>query len=193
MPCRPAKANTCRCLVVAAASTLQPSARAPEAERRARTLSPPPPRTMEQPQACSISREHHGGSVAPRQTPVLQVLGRRGGKHSPTRVPERRARTLSQPPSCTVEQPQACSTSRELHGGSVAKANTPTGASWSGRQALSQPSPIGRDEHGPCVRLRLAPWSSRKLARPVGAPWWLCCKGKYQILHVPGRGGKHSP
>ena len=51
--------------MVGAASNLHPSARR---QRRARTLSPPPPRTVEQPsQACSITRSF---IAAPLQTTI---------------------------------------------------------------------------------------------------------------------------
>ena len=78
--------------------------------RRARTLSRPPPRTVEQPQSCSItSRSLMAASVAKTKPPAEVCCLVCGGKHSPPEChPQRRARTLSRPPPRTVEQPQAC-------------------------------------------------------------------------------------
>ena len=57
--------------------------------------------------------------------PMCLVLGR-GGKHSaPECQRQRRARTLSRPSPCTVEQPQACSISRSSIAALVAKATPP--------------------------------------------------------------------
>ena len=119
--------HTCRCLVVAA-STLNSSARGRGRDEHAL----PPPRTVEQPQACSsISRELHGGTVEPRQT-HLHVPGR-GGKHSPLKCQrQRRARTLS-PPLPSVGSCMAAPPNK-------GKANTPARA-WSWRQALSTQVP----------------------------------------------------
>ena len=159
-------------------------------QRQARTLSPPSPCTVQLPQACSISRSLHGGSVAllaKANKPACASAWRRalstgvpaaetsthlesastlqsaaaaswlhqselawrlrckgkqtcvcrlpGGKHSPLEC-QRRAHTLSPPSPRTEDQPQACSISRSLHGGSVARANKPACArAW--RQALS--------------------------------------------------------
>ena len=88
------------------------SIRVPAADTRARTSSPLPPRTVKQPQACSTSRSL---MAAPVQTTLqVQVRGR-GGKHSPSECRRQtRARTLTTPLPRTVEQPQACSTSRRL-------------------------------------------------------------------------------
>ena len=72
-------------------------------QRRARTLSPPPPFIVEQVQACSISRSFITAAPSQRQTPSCRCLVMVAQALS-TRVPEaelqRRARTLSPPPSC---------------------------------------------------------------------------------------------
>ena len=68
-------------LVVVAASTLHPSATGRE---RARTLNTAPPRTVEQPQACSISWRSMAASVA--EGKHLHVPGH-GQQLSTTRVP----------------------------------------------------------------------------------------------------------
>ena len=100
-----AKATTCRCLIITAASTL-----------------------------------HHPSA---------------GGtdEHAP----------LSPPPPPTVEQPQACSTSRSFMAASVAKANT-CRCLITAASTLHHPSAGGRDHYTPRVRLHIAPWSSRTLA-----------------------------
>ena len=73
------------------------SNRVPQPQRRARTLCPPPSCTVEQPQACSISRET---STQRAGTCVSLYLG------------------------CTIEQPQACSISRRSMAAPLHKANT---------------------------------------------------------------------
>ena len=73
--------------------------------RRACTVNPPPPRIVEQLQACSVNESF---MTAPVQT-KLQVSGL-GGKHSPHECRlQRRARTLHPQPPRAVEQSQACS------------------------------------------------------------------------------------
>ena len=52
------------------------------------------------------------------------------------------------------------------------------------------PSAKGRHEHAPCVRLHLAPCSTRKLAPSVRASWRLRCRP--QPVQVLGRGGEQS-
>ena len=60
---------------------------------------------------------------------------------------------------------------------------------WSWRQALCT-SKVG---HAPCVCLRLAPWSSRKLARSVGGSWRLPLQRQRHLqVQVAGLGGKHA-
>ena len=86
-------------------------------QRRARTLSLPPPRTVEQPQACSISRSFMTALLQRPSHDILQVPGRSGRQalsQQSASKSERRARTLSLPPPRTVEQPQACSIRRSF-------------------------------------------------------------------------------
>ena len=54
-------AGWCRCVVLVV-STLHPHCQ--QRQGRARTLTPPPPRTVEQPQACLISRGYLAASAA---------------------------------------------------------------------------------------------------------------------------------
>ena len=114
-----------RCRLVEKAIThthLQVTGRSASGHRRARTLSPPQPRTEEQPQACSIRWSFiNAGAVARSTHTHLQVPGWSAGG-------QKRARTLSPPPPRTEEQPQACSIRWSFDGGSVAKANTLQGA-----------------------------------------------------------------
>ena len=49
-------------------------------EKRARTLSPPPPRTVEQPQACTISRIFMAAPLQRQTQSYKCMIG--GGKHS---------------------------------------------------------------------------------------------------------------
>ena len=81
----------------------------------ARTLSPPPPRTVEQPQACSICLSCMAASVAKPNhlqcTWSQQPSARSRHEHAP----------WSRPPPRTVEQPQACSISLSCMSASVAK------------------------------------------------------------------------
>ena len=101
-----------RTWLVAAASTLHSSEC--QRQRRARTLSLPPPRTVEQPQPCSISRSLVAAPPNNGKHFLHQVAGR-SGKHSPLKCQRhRRARTLSLPSPRTVEQPQPCSISRSF-------------------------------------------------------------------------------
>ena len=94
--------HTCKCLVWSA-----------RRQRRATNLRTPPPRTEEQPQACSVARlggrRFDGVSVAKANTPPPSQ------RQTHLQVPgwsarwQRRARSLSPPPPRTEEQPQACS------------------------------------------------------------------------------------
>ena len=89
-------------------------------DEHAPCMSPPPPHTVEQPQACSISRSFMAASVAKANHLHLcrcMVLT------ASTLHKQRRARTLRRPSLCTVEQPQACSISWSFMAASVAKAN----------------------------------------------------------------------
>ena len=88
-------------------------------QRRARTLSPLPPRTVEQPQACSISRSGSLVNPSQRQRPAGAWLECQR---------QRRARTLSPLPPCTVEQPQACSISRRGSMAAPSQQQRPAGA-----------------------------------------------------------------
>ena len=114
----------CRCkCVVLTASTLPPQC---QRQRRARTVWFHPPRTVEQPQACTISRSCMAASLQ-RQTTcrMVQVRGP-GAKHSPVGVSaaETSTHTLSPPPLDTVEQPQACSTNRSYMAASLQRQTT---------------------------------------------------------------------
>ena len=152
--------TTCRCMVGV-----------PEAERRALTLSTPWPRSTEQPQACSIKDSIEVASSAKANT-CRCLVG--------VPEPKRRARTLTAPPPHTVEQRQACSIRISFEVASVQRQSplSPAGA-WSECRRR-------RDEHAPCLRFHLAPWSSRTLARSVVASWRpRRCKGTH--MQVPGR------
>ena len=89
-------------------------------QKRASTLSQPPPRTVEQPQACSISRSLMAAFRLQSQSPASQVPQPQEA-HQCQR--QRRARFWSPPPPRTVEQPQACSISRSLMAAFRCKAN----------------------------------------------------------------------
>ena len=114
----------------------------------------------------------------------LQVLGR-GGKQSASECQE--AKTSTHLESLSASHRGAAVASllhqSELHGGSVADHNQ-CRCVVAAASTLLHSSANGRDEHAPCVRLRLAPCSSRKLAPSVGA-----CRP--QSVQVRGRGGKH--
>ena len=104
-----------------------------------RSLSLRTPHTVEQPQACSISRSFMAASVAKANHLQVHVHGPHG-RHSPqaeTSTP------LRPPASRTVEQPQACSVSRIFMAASVAKPNH-LQCTWS-----QQPSARSRHEHAP--------------------------------------------
>ena len=66
---------------------------------------------------------------------------------------------------------------------------TISAGAWSAASTL-MPSANDSDEHAPCVRLHLAPCSTRKLAPSVRASWQLRCRP--QSVQVRGRGSKHS-
>ena len=107
---------------MAAPSQRQPPLQVPWLEcrrqRRARTLSPPSPRTEEHLQACSIRLE-------------VQLQLRRIGNHLCRHLgwsaggKTRRARTPSPPPPRTEEQPQACSIRWEVQWQLRRKGNHP--------------------------------------------------------------------
>ena len=145
-------------------STLRTSAGGRDAHA---LLSPPPPRTVEQLQACSTSRSFMASLL---QT-TLQAAGR-GGKHF----------TLEcqwQGGACTL------SPSPPLIPSSSHKLARPVKASWqlqctvhkqtagraTRRQVFFQTSAGGSDKHAPQVSLRLTLSSSCRRARPVEASW----------------------
>ena len=83
-----------------------------QSQTRPRTLRLPPPHTVEQPQACSISRSLMAAPL--QKQPPARALDL-CSKHSPPECQSQtRPRTLRLPPPHTVEQPQACSISRSL-------------------------------------------------------------------------------
>ena len=150
----------------------------PEAEN-VHTFRPPPPQplgctilaSVEQPQqACPISWRTFMAAAPLQRQATCRLLDRRSGKHSPLACQrQRRARTLRPPPPRTVEQPQACSISRRTFMmAAPLQRQTPAGSLIVEAASTLRQSARGRDEHAPCVRLHLAPWSSRKLARSVG-------------------------
>ena len=100
-----------------ALSTLHPSA---TSKRRACTLSLPPPCTVEQPQSLLDQSVLHAGSVAKARHTCRCFVAAASTLH-PSATGRRQARTLSLPPSCTVEQPQSLLDQSELHGMSVTK------------------------------------------------------------------------
>ena len=120
--------NHCMYLV-GAASTLHLSARR---QRRARTLSPCSPRTVEHRRKLAPSV---GASWRLRCGPQsVQVLGR-GSKHSHAECKrQRRARTLRPPPPCTVQHPQACSISESVMAAPLQ--TTISAGAWSRWQAI---------------------------------------------------------
>ena len=187
-------------------------------QRRARTLSRPPPCMVEQPQACSICRSFiggfrckskpharagagawsgrqapytgrvpaaetsthlesasalHGGHGGPAASLLTRSVGASlaasvananhihvhvqvqvhglGCKHSQTVEcqRQRRARTLSRPPPCAVDQPQACSISRSFIGGFRCKSKPRAGAWCLAASTLHRSRASGRDEHAP--------------------------------------------
>ena len=76
----------------------------------------------------------------------------------------------------------------ELHRGSVADHNQCR--CLVGAASTLMPSANDSDELAPCIRLHLAPCSTRKLAPSVRASWRLRCRP--QSVQVRGRGGKQS-
>ena len=180
-------------------------------QRRARTLRPPPPctvqhpqacsisesvmaaplqtigsRPVEQPQACSISRSVHGGCIAKANT--------RAGAWLESRK-QRRARTLSLLSPRTVEQPQACSISRSVHGGCNAKANTAAGGWLECRRqrrahTLSPPPPRTVEQSQACSI------SWRSMAASVAEGNHLHMRGHGQALSTtrePAAEDEHAP
>ena len=100
----------------------------------ARTLSRPPPRTVEQPQACSISLSCMVAFVAKPKQPDLHVFLSPGGKHSPPPECQRQRRSTHLESASASHRGAAASLLDQLavHGGSDAKANNGVGAgAWS--------------------------------------------------------------
>ena len=135
-------------------------------QRRARTVPPPTPRTVEQPHACSISRSFIAAPLH-SQTPAdawsrQQALS--------TQVPE--AETNMDFESASALHRGAAASlhnQSELGGGSDTKPHICLQVPCRGGKQVLHSSAIGRDKHGRSVCLRFAPWSSRKLARSDGA------------------------
>ena len=122
-------------------------------QRQARILrSPPPPRTVEQPQACSISRSLMAAPVVMAHNLQVQVPSPRSGKRSPPKCQrQRRARTLGPPPPCTVEQSQACPIRWSFVAAFVCKGKrlaAGAGARW---QALSKVTAAETSTHFGCA------------------------------------------
>ena len=134
--------------------------------RRARTVNPPPPRIVEQLQACSVNESF---MTAPVQT-KLQVSGR-GSKHSPQKCRwQRQACTLHPQPPRAVEQLQACSISWLIVAAPV----------------LTKMQAAGRGgkhyEHAPSIRHCRARWSTRKLAQSMNPSWRHRCRPNCRCL-----------
>ena len=157
--------TTCRRCLDAAASTLHPNTSAAVTSMHLVSVSASHRRGAES--LLDLSKLW-GGSVAnannlsmpgfvlPRQALYTQMLRW-----------QCRAHTLCLTPHRTVEQPQACSSCRSF-GGSVANACY----LWFLVAAASTLHPSASVADASCVRLRITPWSSRKLARSTGASWW---------------------
>ena len=76
-------------------------------------------------------------------------------------------------------EPQACSISRSFVAAPLQR-HTHLQVHKCVAVSTLHRSATARDEHAPWVRLRLAPWSSRTLARSFGASSWrLRCKGTF--------------
>ena len=154
-----------------AASTLQPSTRG-----RHKHVSPPG--TVEQPQACAISRRV---MAAPSQSQTTCRCLVAGGKHSPSECQrQRQVRTLSPTPSRPMEQPQICTI-----GGRVMAAPAQSQMCQRQRRARTLSASVGASS------LHRALWSSRKLDPSVGASWRLRCS--QTTCTCLAAGGKHSP
>ena len=134
------------------------------------TVSPPQPRTEEQPQTCSIRWSFNRWRL------------RHNGNHTHTcmvGVPaaERRARTLSPPPPRTEEQPQACSIRCEP--GSMAAPSQRHAPVLCKMFPWLECRRQNTSTH--IVRLRLAPTEEQLQACSIrwDVQWPLCRKGKH--------------
>ena len=148
---------------------------------------------MQQPQACSISRSFIilEASVAEAHRLLVQEPSLWGNNSQPACERQRRTSMTVAPASAphrAVSHHAAAASlldqSELHHGGFRCNSTPPAGAgAWSWRQALATRARVAaKNEHAPsfvpCARLRLAPCSSRKLARSVGASSWLLrCHG----------------
>ena len=203
-----AKANTCRC--VDGTQTSPPQCHEQKTSTHLESAAP----ALHRRAAASLLYKStiHGSSTAQANSCRCLVVATASTLLHHSARGRRRARNLSlPPPPCTMEPPQAHSISRSSMAASLSWQTPANAWSWR-RQALSTTGvPEAQDEHAPCVHLRLAsrssrklarsvgavrlrliPWSSRKLARSVGAPWRLRGrKGKH--LQVRQQDGTHSP
>ena len=138
--------TTCRCLVPGGKHAPLECQR----QRRARTLSPPLSRTVEQSQAGSISRSFMAAASVALGRPTCRCL-LPGGNHAPPECHrQRRARTLRLPPPRTVEQPQARLDQSELHrGGFLCKGRFTCRCLLLTASNLQLWSASGRAEHAP--------------------------------------------
>ena len=146
-------------------------------QRRAHTVSPPPPRTVQQPQACSISWSFIMAAPSTQHKIIVGAWSRR--QALPTRVSEAETSTHLDSTSSprTVQQPQACSNSRSL----MAAPSTQNTLQVPGRGGKHSTLECRRKRractiieclcasHGRTVRA-----GSRKLAPSVRASWQLC-------------------
>ena len=88
-------------------------------QRRARTLSPPLPRTMKNTHFCSISRSSMAAPLQRQNHNHAGAWSWRPAHSTCVFTRQRRARTLRPPQSRTMEQPQACSISRSFMAASL--------------------------------------------------------------------------
>ena len=167
---------SCRCMFVAVSTLQSPEC---QRQRRARTLSPPPPRTVEQPQACLICRSFIMAiSVAKANQPAgagkgawsrrqaLSTLRRASGRDEPAHIESASTSHWQRHTTCTTWC-VAASTLRPLE----------------------------------CQRQRRASTLSRPPPRTVEQPQAhsICRSSLAKANHLqvqlqePGRGGKHSP
>ena len=132
--------NQCTC-VVAAASTLMPSANDSDELAPCVRLHLAPCST------CKLAPSVRASWQLRCRPQSVQVRGRGSKQSAPECQRQTRARTLSPPPPCTVQHPQACSISESFIAAPLQ--HTISAGAWSWWQAICTRVPGGKDEHSP--------------------------------------------
>ena len=159
-------------------------------QRRARTLSSHPPRAHQQASGRTLARSVGAPwRLCCKGKHKLQVLGP-GGKHSTTRVPKAETSTHLQHFSTKSAPASGRTLARSVGAPWWLRCNGKLKMQVLGPDGKHSPTRVPKAEtstHFEPASTESAPASGRTLARSVGAPWRLRCKGKHVLQVLPGR------